>query len=279
MTFLIVSLAAHTAVLLFFLEQHINEAGQAAQETKAISVELVMSSVIQAAQFQPETEIETSSDVSMSSSPPELIRTQPEELTTQKSAPGQAELVTLESNVIVNDVLDIISTTDEYAADEPESVQQKVKVERARSQQQKNDNLKAEISEPHRKHAPKPAKKKLSDASNKRSNAYHAAGASNRSAASSGRISASKGDLVSYAARVRAQVASRRPDGNGVRGTVVIAFSIARSGALGSARISSSSGNTAIDRATLSAVRSAGPFPPPPSGSGPVAFAVPFHYR
>ncbi|MGQ0456023.1 MAG: energy transducer TonB family protein [Hyphomicrobium sp.] len=102
-----------------------------------------------------------------------------------------------------------------------------------------------------------------------------AAGASG----ASGRISATSGDIRSYAARVRARVASRRPSGNGARGTVRIQFTVMRSGALGGARIALSSGNGALDAAALNAVRGAGSFDPPPGRSGPLIFSVPFHYR
>lgn len=96
---------------------------------------------------------------------------------------------------------------------------------------------------------------------------------------STGQVSASRGDILSYAARVRARVAGRKPAGNGVRGTVIISFSVTRSGGLGGARIAASSGSSALDSAALSAVQGAGPFPPPPGGAGSLSFSVPFHYR
>ncbi len=96
---------------------------------------------------------------------------------------------------------------------------------------------------------------------------------------SSGRVSASLGDVRSYAAKVRAHVASRRPAGHGIRGTVIVSFSVTRTGGLGHARIATSSGSAALDQAAVSAVRNAGPFPPPPGGAGALSFSVPFHYR
>ncbi len=96
---------------------------------------------------------------------------------------------------------------------------------------------------------------------------------------SSRRVSASLGDVRSYAAKVRAHVASRRPAGHGIRGTVIVSFSVTRTGGLGHARIATSSGSAALDQAAVSAVRNAGPFPPPPGGAGALSFSVPFHYR
>lgn len=72
-------------------------------------------------------------------------------------------------------------------------------------------------------------------------------------------------DAASYRAiiarAVKAAVGSKCSFGAGSR--VVIALTIGRSGAIGSVGIASSSGNGAFDAASLSAVRSAGPFPPP----------------
>jgi len=72
-------------------------------------------------------------------------------------------------------------------------------------------------------------------------------------------------DAASYRAivarAVRAAVGSRCSIGAGSR--VVIALVIGRSGAISSASVSSPSGNSAFDAASIAAVRGAGPFPPP----------------
>lgn len=93
-----------------------------------------------------------------------------------------------------------------------------------------------------------------------------------------GKVSASRGSAVNYAATVRARVASRRPSGAGRRGTVVVSFGVTTSGGLAYASVSRSSGNAGLDQSVLSAVRSAGPFPPPPPGAGR-QFSIPFHFR
>lgn len=107
-------------------------------------------------------------------------------------------------------------------------------------------------------------------------------GASSRAAKSTvgatGRVSASTGSAVNYAALVRARVAARKPAGGGRRGTVVVAFAVTRAGAMSSASIARSSGDPALDRSVLAAVRGAGPFPVPPPGVN-LRFSIPFYFR
>ncbi|HMN73558.1 MAG TPA: TonB family protein, partial [Rhodoblastus sp.] len=69
---------------------------------------------------------------------------------------------------------------------------------------------------------------------------------------------------------VRAAVGSRCAQAAGAR--VVIALTIGHSGAISSAGVASSSGNGAFDAASATAVRRAGPFPPP---TGRSAVSVP----
>lgn len=101
------------------------------------------------------------------------------------------------------------------------------------------------------------------------------------SARSSGRVSASTGSAVNYAALVRARVAARRPSGSGRDGTVVITFGVTRSGGLDFTRVLRSSGDTGLDNSVLAAVRSAAPFPIPPPNASPVQlrFTMPFDFR
>jgi protein TonB len=101
------------------------------------------------------------------------------------------------------------------------------------------------------------------------------------SAQSSGRVSASPGAAINYAAVVRARVASRKPPGPGRRGTVVVIFGVSASGGLAFASISRSSGDPGLDGRVLTAVRSAAPFPAPPSGASARQrqFSMPFHFQ
>jgi protein TonB len=53
----------------------------------------------------------------------------------------------------------------------------------------------------------------------------------------------------------------------GARGTAVVGFEIAASGALASVRILRSSGHEALDAAATDHLRRAAPFPAPPAGA------------
>lgn len=92
------------------------------------------------------------------------------------------------------------------------------------------------------------------------------------------RTTASRGDILSYAALVRARVASNKPGGSGSGGTVVVSFGVSGSGGLAYVRINRSSGQSGLDQAALAAVRRSGPFPAPPDGQSH-AFSVPFHFN
>lgn len=95
----------------------------------------------------------------------------------------------------------------------------------------------------------------------------------------SGRVSASTGDILGYAALLRARVASNKPSSGGHQGTAVVTFGVSSSGGVTYVRLRNSSGNAALDQAALAAVRRAAPFPPPPAGSSSRAFVVPIHFR
>lgn len=94
----------------------------------------------------------------------------------------------------------------------------------------------------------------------------------------SARTTASRGDILSYAALVRARVASNKPSGSGGGGTVVISFGVSGSGGLTHARVIRSSGNSGLDQAALAAVRRSGPFPATPDQQAH-SFSVPFHFN
>jgi protein TonB len=97
----------------------------------------------------------------------------------------------------------------------------------------------------------------------------------------SGRASASRGSILTYAALVRARVAANKPSGSGLRGTAVVAFGVTPSGDLRYARVVRSSGNAALDRLALAAVRRSAPFPTPPAGaaSTQLRFSIPFDFQ
>lgn len=101
------------------------------------------------------------------------------------------------------------------------------------------------------------------------------------SKSSAAHASASAGSAINYAAIVRARVASRRPPGPGRQGTVIVTFGVGPTGGLAFASISRSSGDPILDSSVLAAVRSAAPFPAPPSGASQRGrqFSMPFHFQ
>lgn len=81
----------------------------------------------------------------------------------------------------------------------------------------------------------------------------------------------------------RLQAAQRFPEqarARGEEGRAVVRFSIRRDGALGEARLASSSGFSALDQAALETVRRAAPFPAPPVGAGAaLTLTAPMSFR
>ncbi|WP_283616112.1 energy transducer TonB family protein [Mycolicibacterium poriferae] len=80
--------------------------------------------------------------------------------------------------------------------------------------------------------------------------------------------------------RLEGAIARRAPRGAG-RGTAVVRLTVAANGTLAGVTLARSSGNLAIDRLALQAVRSAGRFPAAPAGlgAGPFSFSVPIQSR
>ena len=92
---------------------------------------------------------------------------------------------------------------------------------------------------------------------------------------------AGRAAIANYRGRVQSHLSRyKRSPGGGQRGRTVVSFTISRSGGLSGVRLVRSSGNSAIDRATLAMVRRASPFPPIPAGGpGRMRFSVPVSYR
>lgn len=87
--------------------------------------------------------------------------------------------------------------------------------------------------------------------------------------------------ISNYRGRVQSHLARYKSSpGNGVRGRVVVSFQISRSGGVRGVRLVRGSGNGTIDRAALSMVRRASPFPPiPAAGPSNMQFTVPVSYH
>ncbi|RGP36715.1 energy transducer TonB [Pseudotabrizicola alkalilacus] len=70
-----------------------------------------------------------------------------------------------------------------------------------------------------------------------------------------------------YPGLVLRKIERTRKPAHAARGTVVVAFRVAPSGALASARVARSTGDPSLERVALDHIRRAAPFPPPPAGA------------
>jgi protein TonB len=84
-----------------------------------------------------------------------------------------------------------------------------------------------------------------------------------------------------YAEAVWTHLLAHRPRGVRLRGTVLLAFTVSRDGAVIRAAIVRSSGEELLDRAVLDGLAAAAPFPPPSTALGDAAlsFTVPVQVR
>ncbi len=78
-----------------------------------------------------------------------------------------------------------------------------------------------------------------------------------------------------YASKVWAALARHKPRA-GMRGSATVVFSIGENGGLRGVQVGRSSGNAGIDQLALQTVRSAAPFPPPPSGVAAYTIRIDF---
>jgi protein TonB len=81
---------------------------------------------------------------------------------------------------------------------------------------------------------------------------------------------------AAYSSSVWSALARHKPRA-GQRGTTTVVFAIGANGALRGLKVGRSSGNARIDQLALATVRSAAPFPPPPSGSASYTIRIDFH--
>jgi protein TonB len=92
--------------------------------------------------------------------------------------------------------------------------------------------------------------------------------------------STGNGNITNYKGKVRRKIARKfNPRTRPAKRDAVVSFSISKNGSAQSIRLARSSGNAKLDRAALSAVKSASPFPSLPSGKSKLAFHVPLNAR
>jgi protein TonB len=280
---LVWSLLLHGSVLAAVLLLIEPQPGASTAPTEAISIEIVPTSVFEAALTSPSPDASASAssvqsdpgaveDVAASSSERPEVSEQAEE---QTPAPIQAAEIPDEDRRDGETPVDVLDEAQEPA--EPALKQAAAVIE-----PEETPPPVAPPPQPAEKTervTPPPQPRKVQKEPMKKGGAPSRA--TKGSSASSGRISASEGSTINYTALVRARVASRRPSGPGMRGTVVVIFGVSRSGGLAFASITRSSGDQLLDRTVLSAVRNAAPFPAPPSGiaASQLRFSMPFYFQ
>lgn len=155
----------------------------------------------------------------------------------------------------------------EALSDVAPSVVNEAKVEKERT---------VEVLEPVKeKKKPKPKKKKKKVA--------NVGGPVGQAAGNAGRTSSSSNgaSVSNYSSRVLSHLRRyKRHPGGRARGTVRMVFVLGSNGSVRSARITGSSGNSALNSAALAMVRRAAPFPSFPSGIGKstLTFSVPVRF-
>ncbi len=101
--------------------------------------------------------------------------------------------------------------------------------------------------------------------------------------AANARVEQRPGDasVLAYRAKVRAHLAANKPSGGPQPGSVLVGFTLSRTGRLTARRILRSSGKSALDESVLEAVRRSEPFPgaPKTAKGGHLRFAIPFQFR
>ncbi|MBB3266893.1 protein TonB [Azospirillum sp. OGB3] len=102
-----------------------------------------------------------------------------------------------------------------------------------------------------------------------------------RNAAAVEPVSASRGAMVDYGAQVWAWIGRHKPEKVVGSGQATVKLTLGTAGEVLDASILTSSGDEALDRAALAAVRKASPFPAPPPGltAEDRVFSVPFLFR
>jgi protein TonB len=274
-----VSLLIHGSVLAAAFLWIAPTPGAVTRPTEAISLELLESEVLEAVAAAPSIEA-AASPASVQSDPgsvmdsaaarvPDASELRPVDAAEQIEAQDAAEAVAAHGMETLRGALESNTPAGvEQSRDKP-VVEERPETPARAAKERKAPTKTAKLADP-------------ADAREADSEQRKKGGASSRAAkgstGSAGRVSASRGSALNYGALVRARVASRKPAGAGQRGTVVISFGVSKSGGLAFASVARSSGNPSLDGRVLSAVRGAGPFPPPPAGARS-RFAISFQFR
>ncbi|MBY0561960.1 TonB family protein [Hyphomicrobium sp.] len=266
----LLSLTLHGSVLASFLYWVDQKPGAVEQPTEAISLEVLKSEVLETVKASPSVAAVSVQSVEATSG----------EVAESSAAARPVEVKETREDRPAHDI-EVQVTELEESSSEPEGID----VVRGALDSEIGAGLEVTETEPNpaekavrkllKRRELRPDRTRPSDTRQKGAASIRA---SSRSKQSAGRISASAGSAVNYAALVRARVVAQKPSGGGDHGTAVVEFSVSGSGALRSARIARSSGNSSLDGRVMVAVRNAAPFPPPPAGAN-LNFAMPFYFK
>lgn len=267
------SLTLHGSVLASIIYWAEQKPGAIKQPTEAISLEAFKSEVLET--VEPSQSVAAVSAQSVETTSGEAAESSAAQLVELKESREAQPLHDVKMSASEPEGIDVLRGSLDSETDAGvEATEQAPIAESARKAAHQPLAGKA-VEKPLKRPEPHADRKPPSDTKQKGAASVRANRGSNQSA---GRISASSGLAVNYAALVRARVAAHKPSGGGDHGTVIVAFTVAGSGALRSARIARSSGNSSLDGRVLAAVRNAGPFPPTPAGTN-LDFSMPFYFK
>ncbi len=282
------SLALHAGSLLAFLGWcGPDDPGAVAEASEAISVEVVASPVLEAAQqpqnASPPPAPEPTATVS-GSTPSEATSEKAEEkrAAAEEAKPAASAVASTDdrSSAVAEEApkQPEARPISDDGLDEPEELASAEEVRNAKRREEE-ERVEREKQERDGKEREKEEREKEA-----RHNAPEG-GIASRAVAGDGagaaKASASTGALLAYAAHVRARLAGHKPSARGRRGTAIVAFGLSSTGEIVYADVARSSGNPALDRAAVAAVRGAAPFPPPPAGATPaqLQYSIPFKFE
>ncbi len=274
----IASLILHSAVAIALIASpSLRETGAIETSTEAISVELLVSAVIEQAAARDTdaaAALPAATAANEGATSPVMAASGPSDTATAKDVPSEpATSAMAEEGEQAETVISGLGPEVEI-----QSLQSKQEPQKNSAQKEQQAKDLRETTDRRRPPAKKPDKAQVRET--QVTGGVRARGAS-AAAQSGGRVSASAGAMIGYAAKVRARVASNRPSVGGRGGTAVISFGVTTGGGLAYARLARSSGMPVLDQAALAAVRRSAPFPsPPPGATAPqLAFSIPFHFR
>lgn len=278
------SLALHAGLAAYLFWSEPGKFGAVEQPTAAISVNLVSSDILDAAEQSLATEAASAPAApSAAVPPPEPDPPKPEaepQLAAEDTPPAAAEVA---AEVERQRIAEAASQRANDADLEQQKAEQRARGEAIRQAENQARLEREDAREAERRNRAEQRDKAQKQPAKPRNHAAASAGASgSRGAqASKGRISASQGSLRNYGGSVNAWIARNKPSHSGVTGTVVVQLVISPGGNLISAWVVSSSGNAMLDRSALAAVRRSSPFPPPPAGAkaGDLVFKYPCYFR